>query len=114
MVPVESFLPTSAEPKLTIEKTVRRKPSMQELTTIESPGNPIPASEMNIDASPKKTRAKKPKVEKIEVRKGNATLIITEKPQAALKIANALGDAQKYMENNVPFYELQRDGKTII
>lgn len=122
MAAVESFLPASSEPKITIEKEVRAKPSVQELTTIESPGRPVPADELNQGKTKKprkSTRPKKeatiaPKKERPLKRTGTATLIITEKPQAALKIASALGNARKYAENNVPFYELQRGGKTLI
>ncbi|OIO43140.1 DNA topoisomerase I [Candidatus Pacearchaeota archaeon CG1_02_39_14] len=48
--------------------------------------------------------------------KKDAVLIITEKPQAALKIASALADKapRKYSENHVSFYELEKDGKKII
>jgi DNA topoisomerase-1 len=45
------------------------------------------------------------------------TLIITEKPDAANRIASALdanGKAKKIMENGVPYYEAQRDGKIIV
>lgn len=42
------------------------------------------------------------------------TLIITEKPQAALKISSALGKARKYSEQKVPYYELERNNKKII
>ena len=113
---VESFIPAS-ESKLTVEKAVKEKPSVQELTTIESPGKPIPADIM--DAQEKEKRPKrKIKREKKEVNeiefKQDAILIITEKPQAALKIASALGNARKYSEKNVPFYELTRDGKKLI
>ncbi|OIO42721.1 DNA topoisomerase I [Candidatus Pacearchaeota archaeon CG1_02_35_32] len=43
-------------------------------------------------------------------------VIITEKPQAALKIASALADKtpRKYSENRVPFYELFHKGEKII
>ncbi|MBI2448904.1 DNA topoisomerase I [Candidatus Pacearchaeota archaeon] len=41
-------------------------------------------------------------------------LIITEKPQAALKIANALGSPKNYMIDGVPYYEVNRNGKKII
>src|SRR3989344_1535665 len=40
-------------------------------------------------------------------------LIITEKPQAAQKIAQALGTPIKRLENGVPYYELTRNGKII-
>jgi DNA topoisomerase-1 len=114
MTAVESFL-TMTEPKKTVEKAVRQKPSMEELTTIESPGSaesddrPAPATKK------RKARPKKEKVAPSEIEfRRDTTLIITEKPQAALKIASALGNARKYSENNVPFYELARGGKKII
>lgn len=95
--------------KLTIEKKVRQKPSMTERTTIEQP------PETSGGKKPRKTK-KKPSVKKEpkSIVSRDAILIITEKPQAALKIAEALGKAQKYAEQNVPFYEVQRDNKTII
>lgn len=46
-----------------------------------------------------------------------STLIITEKPQSASKIANALSDAkdQKYStKDKVSYYEFQKDGKNYI
>lgn len=108
---VESFLPTD-DAKITIEKEVKQKPSVAELTTIESPGRPIPASQLNEDMRPKKkSRVVRPKAKPVQ---GTDLLIITEKPQAALKIASALGNAKKYAENNVPFYEVERNGKKII
>ncbi|MEK6820223.1 MAG: DNA topoisomerase, partial [Nanoarchaeota archaeon] len=42
------------------------------------------------------------------------TLIITEKPQAAEKIASALGNARRYSELGVSYYELERERKKII
>lgn len=112
---VEAFMPSS-DAKITVEKPVKEKPKVSELTKIESPGKPIPADIMEeLNEKPvKKTRTKKPKKEPSKEIKSNAILVITEKPQAALKIASALGSARKYAENNVPFYELVRDGKTII
>lgn len=49
-----------------------------------------------------------------EKAKKDYTLVITEKPQAALKIADALGNARKFSENGVPYYELEREGKKIM
>ena len=124
MAAVESFMPTSSEPKLTVEKTVKEKPSVAELTTIESPGRPVPANELNQGETKKSRRTTvRPKKEPMRIKEkkesaiklsGDAILIITEKPQAALKIASALGNARKYSENNVPFYEVQRNNKTIV
>jgi DNA topoisomerase I len=52
----------------------------------------------------------------IKTEKKNTVLIITEKPAAALKIADALSDGKdkKYSENGVPFYEFERGGKRVI
>lgn len=112
---VESFLPTS-DFKLTTEKTVQPKPSIEDLTTIESPGKPVPATnfEKKRKPAPKKTPApKKAPREPVFKPIKNTVLIITEKPQAAQKIANALGPAIKRAEDGVAYYELTRDNKII-
>ena len=123
---VESFLPSETEPKITIEKTVKEKPSVQDLTIIESPGRPVPASVIVAQNRERKGKRVKKTANKENQEapydeeksskkvKRDSILIITEKPQAALKIASALGDARKYAENNVPFYELVRNGERII
>ena len=109
---VEAFL-TPSESKITVEKPVKTKPKIEELTTIEKPGNIQEKDEITEKKS--RQRVKKPKAEaKLEKSSKDITLIVTEKPQAALKIASALGDARKYNENNVPYYELERNGKKII
>jgi DNA topoisomerase I len=51
---------------------------------------------------------------KINLKKGGYELIITEKPQAAGKIAAALGNATKRDLNKVPYYELTKDGKELV
>src|SRR3989344_3047089 len=89
------------DPKQTVEKTVERKPSVEELTTVESPGKPSPAS--MLEDSPKKAKryqkSNKAKSSNLDVKisspKKDSILIITEKPQAAQKIAQALGKADK-------------------
>lgn len=72
------------------------------------------------------TIEKKGKVRKTRVRKETPTerveskvgsgyiLIITEKPQAAAKLAAALGNERKLAENGVPYYELTRGNKKIV
>lgn len=114
---VKDFIPLS-DSKITIEKQVRRKPSIEELTTIETPGKPVPASnfEENKKRVNKKTQAKtSPKKVREPMFKPikNTILIITEKPQAAQKIASALGNPIKRSEDGVPYYELTRGGKII-
>jgi len=54
------------------------------------------------------------KPEKIKLKKDGYELIITEKPQAALKIASALGKAVKKNIQGVPYYEVDRKGKKIV
>jgi len=114
---VQSYPPVN-DAKITVEKPVREKPKLSELTKIEKPGRPVSASEH--EELPKKRTRKKKKDSEVEVRitktKKDAVLIITEKPQAALKIASALADKapRKYSENHVSFYELEKDGKKII
>ncbi len=114
-MPVESFIPLS-ESKLTIEKSVKEKPKIEELTTIERPGrNPEQEESNNVSKQKTKRKTTKAKAEpKIKSPNRTITLIITEKPQAAMKIAAALGDPRKYSENSVPYYELERNGKQII
>ncbi len=112
---VESFLPVS-ESKMTVEKTVKEKPKIEELTTIERPGRNQEQGESN-DLPKQKTKRKSTKAKaspKISSPNRTVTLIITEKPQAAMKIASALGNARKLSENNVPYYELERKGKQIV
>ncbi len=111
---VKEFLPIE-DAKLTIEKEVKPKLSTKELTIVEKPGKPVPASQFE-QAKKISRRSKKPKKEpnSITSEKPNAILIITEKPQAAQKIAQALGNPKRQIENKVSYYELYRNDKKII
>ena len=51
---------------------------------------------------------------KISLKKDGYELIITEKPQAAAKIASALGNSTKRDLGGVPYYELIKEGKNLI
>ncbi len=62
----------------------------------------------------KSTKAQEYSHPKVELAKKGYELVITEKPQAALKIANALGKAVQKNFNKVPYYEVDRDNKKII
>ncbi len=99
--------------KLTTEKVVQRKPTVAELTTIEQPGKPMPADHLEPDPIEKKVKKKLVRKKKEVTKDANHLLIITEKPQAAEKIADALGDARKYTEDGASYYQLSRDNKTI-
>ena len=59
------------------------------------------------------TKEKKYLPPKIELKEKGYELIITEKPQAASKIAQALGKPIQKNHQKVPYYEIDRDGKKI-
>jgi len=66
----------------------------------------------------KKSKSSKPlkeyKPPKISLKKDGYELIITEKPQAAMKIADALGKSEKRNLHGIPYYEVNRDGENIV
>ena len=61
MVAVKDFIPLG-DVKMTIEKEVKRKPSVEELTTIETPGKPVPAT--NFEKKRRPTPQKKQSITK--------------------------------------------------
>lgn len=61
-----------------------------------------------------KRTAKEYKPSEIELKEGGYELIITEKPQAALKIADSLGSSVKRNAGGIPYYEVNRNEKKII
>ena len=113
---LKEFLPVR-DAKYTVEKEEKPKLTIAELTTIESPGRPVPADTIDSgeEEKPKKPRKKKGKAEAREINfKADSILIITEKPQAAQKIAEALGKSRKYSEGKISYFEVERNGKKII
>ena len=54
------------------------------------------------------------KIPNITLKKDGYELIITEKPQAALKLASALGNFTVKQNNKVQYYEVDRNNKKII
>ena len=92
--------------KQSVEIAVKPKPSLKDLETVEKVGKP------------KKIKALKKVLETddkpVKLNPKGYSLIITEKPQAALKIANALGKTIQKDLNKVPYYEVNRNGKEII
>lgn len=114
----------------TIEKSASR-PTPSELIKIEKEGtvkkrNSKKKTTRKKTSSKKKTTAKKTAKRtttkevsynppKILLKKGGYELIVTEKPQAALKIASALGEPTKReIVRGVPYYDLKRKGEQII
>src|SRR3989338_4037640 len=77
-----------------------------------------PLKKISVKTPLKKIVKKSPKKEfepqKITLKKDGYELVITEKPQAALKIASALGKSIKRADKGVPYYEVTRDSKKII
>ncbi|RMD67070.1 DNA topoisomerase I [Candidatus Pacearchaeota archaeon] len=110
---VQEFVPIH-DAKLVVEKPVKPKPSVEELTKVEKPGKPVPATSLD-EKEEKKRKKKRDKAEpsKIEKLEGYI-LIITEKPQAAQKIASALGKPTRKLADGVSFYEVERDGEKIV
>ncbi|MEK6840473.1 MAG: DNA topoisomerase [Nanoarchaeota archaeon] len=51
---------------------------------------------------------------KVSLKEDGYELVITEKPQAALKIASALGKSVQRNMGSVPYHEVSRNGKKII
>jgi len=82
--------------KQSVEIPIKPKPKLEDLETVEKKG---------------KKKTKKPKTEKT----GKYILIITEKPQAADKIAAALsqGTAEKKSDKGIPYYNLERNNKKV-
>lgn len=63
------------------------------------------------------SETKKPivkKEKKIALKKDGYILIITEKPQAAMKIAASLGSPRSLSDKGAPYYELERNGRKIV
>src|SRR3989338_210172 len=126
----ENFVPSfenELPPKKTIE-VISKKRDKKSLETIEKVGDikkgiEVKKAERKANKEQKKKVTKKSsKSEKTEVyespkitpKKGGYELIITEKPQAAEKIANALGKPEKYNNGGVTYYELKRKDKNIV
>lgn len=94
--------------KRAIEKKYT-KPERKSLETIEKISASLKRKQKtkafkNIEYSPPK----------IKLKKDGYELIITEKPQAALKISSALGNSTKKNFKRVPYYEVDRQGKKIV
>ena len=125
----EEFFPVDADDvKRATEKIMKKIPSANVLETItktiESGEEQTKKAVKSLTKTKIKSRAKtSKKVEKKEkefsvpeiiLKKDGYELIITEKPQAALKIANSLGKAVGRNIRGIPYYEIDRSGKRII
>jgi DNA topoisomerase I len=115
--------------KKTVEIEVKPEPTVEEIQTIEKPGDPEKIKKelkkrtkkkttKRKKAAKKKSTERKPLVFKEKpLKKDGYILIITEKPQAAVKISAALseGKANKQTNRNkVAYYDFERNGKRVI
>ena len=122
----ENYFPvTERDVQYAIEK--KNKPLEVEITTISKPAKTKRITKKF--KSKKKVYSKKTakkssfsrfsKIEKYEapnitLKKDGYELIVTEKPQAAMKIADALGHSTKESLHGIPYYEVNRQGKRIV
>ncbi len=120
----EQFFPVEQRDiKYAVEKP-HKQPEIESPIKIEKEGEIIAKKPQKTRKSKgetsKKTIKKSIKVQKdfipkkISLKKEGYELIITEKPQAALKIASALGKSTARNIGSVPYYEVDRQGKKIV
>jgi DNA topoisomerase-1 len=103
-----------------IEKEIKQidPKTLEEVEVIgkKKPLSKIKTRRKNVKKTKKKTTRKKKEfiAPKINLKKDGYELIITEKPQAALKIASALGKSVKRDYQKIPYYEVDKQGEKII
>ena len=114
----EEYFPVNeGDVKYAIEK--QYKPLETEFTQISQPKE-TKKKITRAKKSFKKSKSSKPLKEytytppKNSLKKDGYELIITEKPQAAMKIADALGKSEKRNLHGIPYYEVNRDGENIV
>ena len=121
----EEFFPVDEDDlKYTVEKPIKES---QIVETVEKQGRKITKftkpkrTRKSFSRKNKNTTKKTFSVQKEEFKPSNFKLkesgyelIITEKPQAALKIASSLGDSKKLNLSGVPYYEVNRQGRKLV
>jgi len=119
----EDYFPVDADDiKRTVEKKVKKDESAAKQKTEKQYKRPERESLETIEKKvtkkklvrKKATKEKKYSHPKTKLKKGGYELIITEKPQAALKIATSLGKAIKKGGRGIPYYEVYRNGEEIV
>ncbi len=110
----EEYFPVDqTDLKYAIEKKYR--PLETEFTQVEkAKGKRKPKKLSKKTKLPKSPKTKEYKIPKISLKKDGYELVVTEKPQAALKIADALGKSEKRNLHGIPYYEVKREGRNII
>jgi DNA topoisomerase-1 len=83
-------------------------------TEVEGKKKPVKKAKRKTRRTTKKVGKIEFKPQKIALKKDGYELIITEKPQAAMKISSALGESKKSNLQKIPYYEVNRNGKNIV
>ncbi|HJX50654.1 MAG TPA: DNA topoisomerase I [Candidatus Nanoarchaeia archaeon] len=96
-----------------IEKEFR-KPEKKDIEKVEIVSKRRTRKKRKTKSSRTTTKEVKYTAPKINLQDKGYELIITEKPQAAAKIASALGRATKSNYQKIPYYEVDRQGKKIV
>ncbi|MFQ5531344.1 MAG: DNA topoisomerase I [Candidatus Nanoarchaeia archaeon] len=117
----ESSSTTPIAIKTSVEKpykklTRKKREKVEILAITEKKKKPRKRRNKKKPAKSKKTSKvqKQYRPPKIKLKSDGYELIITEKPQAAMKIASALGSSVKRNFQGVPYYDVSRNGKQII
>lgn len=102
--------------KISVEKSYK-KIGLKEREVIEKKGSKKTKEQFS-GKSKKVSKPKKSikefKLPEIKLKKNGYELIITEKPQAALKISSSIGNSSKKNIHGIPYYEVERNGKEIV
>ncbi|MEK6918022.1 MAG: DNA topoisomerase I [Nanoarchaeota archaeon] len=111
---IEKIYKSQIENPVELIKTTKiRKSQPRRKFKVSGPGKkPEFMNKKNSGAKFKPVDSYKP--QKISLNPEGYELIITEKPQAAAKIADALGSVNKKNFKGVPYYDVNRDGEKII
>jgi len=98
--------------KQSVEIAVKEEPSVDDLEHVEKVGKKKKATRPSV----RKKKETEKKDKKVNLKKNGYVLIVTEKPQAAEKIAAALADGKdrKVTKMGVSYYELERNGREIV
>ena len=110
----KEFVPM-IKPVSTVEIEEKPIPKFEDLVTVEKQGTKKPRKRKSYPR--KKTSLPKKLTSKIKDLKGDSILIITEKPQAAAKIASALSNSkakQTKAGSGIYFYEFNKNNENII
>ncbi len=95
--------------------TVSKPPRAKRITkTFKSKNKTYPKKTAKKYSKKFSKTEKKYETPNISLKKDGYELIVTEKPQAAMKIADSLGNSQKENLHGIPYYEVNRKGKKII